>query len=433
MQPVRKLCLAGWLAVAACAQRVQTPQPSPMDLSALEARRAAHPSDPRTLADVGVAFYRAGAYARSRDALSAALALEPRDFRAAVHLGLADEGLGDFDAALAAYRTAGELKVSRAERRIVEERLVSLTHQRLALMARRAIAQERTLAAAPPLPNSIAVLPWTYLGANPDLRPLERGLAHLFLTDLAKLPRFTLLERERTQALIDELALTASARVAPATAARSGMLLGADQVLSGVFRDTDGGALRLDANLVRAATAEVRATGDASDRLEQLFAMEKTVLFELLDRMAVPLTPAERRALAERPTADIQSFLAFSRGLEAEDRGDFRSATGFFDQAATRDPSFVVARQRATRSSRLGVASRVTAALLSAVAERPGKSVRGTQLAAALQNIAPSLAGRLNRANRPTVIRSRLAEALRQDDASRIGLTSQGTTLIPRP
>ena len=204
-------------------------------------------------------------------------------------------------------------------------------------------------------------------------------------------------------------------------------------MLSGAFRDTDNGTIRLDASVVRATTAEVRATGTASDRLEQLFGMEKELLFDLLDRMAVPLTPAERSALAERPTADIQSFLAFSRGLDAEDRGT----------SARRRHSSTRPRQGIHRSPRPGSAPRgtpasglpvaVTAARLSAVAERPGKSVRGAQLAAALQNIAPSMAGRLNRANRPAAIRSRLAEALRQDDASRIGITSLGVTVIPRP
>jgi TolB-like protein len=431
MKPAHILCLVAGL--AACAQQGRSPEPSPIELSRLDARRASHPDDPKTLTDVGVAFYRAGAQNRARDALTAALALDPRDFRAAVHLGLTEEALGDFDAALNAYRSAEGLKISRAERRIVEERLVVLTHQRLAQMARRAIARERTLAATPPAPNSIAVLPWTYVGLHPDLKPLERGLAHLFLTDLAKLPRFTLLERERVQALVDEFGLTVSDRVAPATAARSGMLLGAEQVLSGAFRDTENGTLRLDAEVVLAASAEVRASAAASDRLEQLFAMEKAVLFELLDRMAVPLTPAEHRSLSERPTADLQSFLAFSRGLEAEDRGDFRSAAGFFDQASARDPSFAAARDHAARSTRLGAASRLTAARLSAVADQPMRSVRSAQLAAALQNIAPSLSGRLSRASRLTGIRSRLAEALRQDDASRIGLTGQGTTVIPRP
>jgi tetratricopeptide (TPR) repeat protein len=428
MRPTRSLWV-GVLFVAACASQVRGPTVNPSELAELEARRAANADDPRTLTSVGVAFYRAGAHAKSRDALQAALAIDPTDFIALVHLGLASEGVQDFDAALEAYRRAGELQVGKAERRTVEERLLVLTRLRLAQMARRAIADERTLVSAPPLPNSIAVLPWTYVGTNLELKPLERGLAHLLMSDLAKLPRFTLLERERIQALSDELALAAAGRIDSGSAARSGRLLGAEQVVAGVFRDTDRGSLRLDATVITAATSEVRATGTASDRLEQLFAMEKALLFDLLDRMAVSLTPAERRALSERPTADIQSFLAFSRGLEAEDRGDFSGAAVFFQQAVTRDPGFNAAKARAARSVRIGAANRMTGARISAMVQRQGPSVRGAQLAAALQNIAPSMAGRLNRHQR-ALIRSRLAEALRQDDAGRPVLP---TVTIPRP
>jgi tetratricopeptide (TPR) repeat protein len=425
---VRVLLVGVLLVAAACASSTGPGAVSPADL---EARRAAHPNDARTLTSVGVAYYRAGAYARARDALQAALVLEPDDFTAAVHLGLAHEGLEDFDAALTAYRRAGALKVGKAERRTVEERLLALTRLRLTQAARQAIAEERTLSSTAPRPNTIAVLPWTYIGTDPDLKPLERGLAHLLMTDLSKLPRFTLLERERVQALSDELALAAADRVAPNTAARSGRLLGAEQVVAGVFRDTEAGTLRLDATVVSAVTAEVRATGSASDRLEQLFAIEKALLFDLLDRMAVSLTPAERRALSERPTADLQSFLAFSRGLEAEDRGDYSGAATFFQQAVTRDPGFSAARARAAGSGKAAAASRMTPARLSALAERRGPTMRGAQLAAALQNIAPSLAGRHSRFHRAALVRSRLAEALRQDDAGRP--VPIPTVTIPRP
>jgi tetratricopeptide (TPR) repeat protein len=427
----RSLWTAVLLASAACAPGARVGDVSPDDLAALDARRAANPDDPRTLTSVGVALYRAGAHARARDALQAAVALDPTNFTATVHLGLASEGLRDYDAALAAYRKASGLKIGKAERRVVEDRLASLARVRLAELARRAIAEERTLASAPSLPNSIAVLPWTYVGQNPELKPLERGLAHLLMTDLAKLPRFTLLEREQIQAMSDELALAAADRTAPGTAARSGRLLGAEQVIAGVFRDTERGSIRLDATVITAATSEVRATGTASDRLEQLFAMEKALLFDLLDRMAIIPTPAERRALTERPTADIQSFLAFSRGLEAEDRGDFSGAAVFYQQAATRDPSFNAARTRADRSVKITAASKVTGARISAMVQRQGPTVRGAQLAAALQNIAPSMGGRHNRGNRAAILRSRLAEALRQDDAGRLDNLPTGT--IPRP
>ncbi len=434
--------LAAMLTVG-CAAGVRNPEVTPADLSALEARQAGHPRDADVLTDVGVAFYQAKSYTRARDVLLTALALRPDGFRAAAHLGLSYEGLGRFDEALAAYRRAQGMKASGAERRSVEERLVGLTRQRLAAEARRAVAEERTLAATPPVPNSIAVLPWTYLGTDPQLRPLERGLAHLVVTDLSKVSRLTLLERERVQVLTDELALASSARVESGTAARSGRLLGAADVIQGAIRETQGGELRLDANVVSAATAEVRASSTASDRLAQLFTMEKSLVFDLLDRMGITLTPGERRAVGERPTADLQAFLAFSGGLEAEDRGDFGTATRLFEAAVVRDPSFQAARDRAAHSTHSGKATRMTPARLSlVVGTRPGATgddrraagTRGAQLAAALQTIAPTLAGRINRLqSRPGSVRSRLAEALRQDDPSRLTAIGQPTVTIPRP
>ncbi len=436
MRTTQFFAALGAMVTVGCAGAVRNPEVTPTDLAALEARQAGHPGDADVLTDVGVAFYQAKSYARARDVLLAALALRPDGFRAQAHLGLSYEGLGRFDEALAVYRRAQGMKASGAERRSVELRLVGLTRERLAAEARRAVAEERTLAATPPVPNSVAVLPWTYLGTDPQLRPLERGLAHLVVTDLSRVSRLTLLERERVQALTDELALSGSARVETGTAARSGRMLGAADVVQGAIRETPDGGLRLDANVVSAATAEVRASSTASDRLAQLFTMEKSLVFDLLERMGIPLTPAERRALGERPTADLQAFLAFSGGLEAEDRGDFGAATRLFQEAAVRDPSFRAARDRAARSAHAGQATGMTPARLSLlVGARAGASgTRSAQLAAALQTIAPTLAGRVNRLqSRPTGVRSRLAEALRQDDPSRLTAVGKPTVTIPRP
>ncbi len=434
------------LVTAGCAQRVQSPAvvtPSG-GIAALEARQARHPRDPEVLTDVGVGFYQAGEYARARDVLAAVLALEPDGFRAAVHLGLANEGLGDYAAALAAYHRAEGMKVSSQQRRQVEERLIALTRARLAAEARRAVAEERAIAATPAIPNSIAVLPWSYMGTDPALKPLETGLAHLVVSDLSKVGRFTLLERERVRALAEELGLGAEARIQPETAARSGRLLRAAQVVQGAIRETGPSAIRLDANVVSASTAKVDATGSAANRLSELFAMEKSLVFDLLGRLGVTLSPAEQRSIAERPTADLQAFLAFSRGLEAEDRGDYSAATRFFQQAATSDPGFRPARDRATSSARTAAASRMTPARLAALIERstagPGADrgnggTRAAQLRAGLQGIAPSLASRLARGQprQAAAIRSRLAEALRQDDPGRLGAIGQIIIKIPRP
>jgi TolB-like protein len=395
----RASCLFALLGTFACAQRIRSPELAPGALSG------------------------------------------PETFAATVRLGLGYEAAGRYDEALAAYQQAELMKSSRSERKSVEQRILVLTRARLAADARRAIATEQELSATPPAPNTIAVLPWSYFGANVELKPLERGLAHLIVSDLAKVPRFTLLEREQVQALSDELALSAASRLEPATAARSGRLLRAAEVLQGSIRETNAGTIRLDANIVSATTAEIQASGTASDRLTQLFAVEKAVVLELLGRLGVVLSAAEQRAIAERPTADLQAFLAFSQGLEAEDRGNFEQGAQFFQRAAARDPSFRAARDRAAYNRRVGAANRMTPARLAQTikpaaigAARPlGVSgMRSAQLAAALQGIAPTLAGGLGQRAR-AAMRARLAEALRQDDAARLSTLGKLVVTIPRP
>lgn len=434
--PSKLLVLAGLMCSAAgCAPRAPVAEPAPADLAALEARRAAHPNDPRILTDVGVAYYRAGAFDRARDVLLAALVLEPADIRATIHLGLTYEELAEPEQALAAYRRALTRELDRTERRSIEARLAVLTRQVLALEARRAIAMEQTLSGRAPAPNTVAVLPWTYVGADSSLKPLERGLAHLVVTDLAKVSRLTLLERDRVQALAEELALVDAGRVDSATAARSGRLLGAADVVQGAIRETGSGDIRLDANVVNSTNASVRASGSASDKLSRLFDMEKSVVFDLLGRWGIPLTPAESRAISEQPTADLQAFLAFSRGLVAEDRGDFAQAGRQYQEAIGRDPSFSAARARSARSARTAAASGVTGPQLAHAMTRRAPTLRSAQLGAAIQNIAPTLAGRMSQTQLRTrlALRSRLAEALRQDDPSRLSTLTNPVTAIPRP
>lgn len=438
---MRRIHLVVLTLLAACARREPVAAPQPVqDLSALEARQAQHARDPDELTAIGIAFYQAQAYQRARDVFLAVLALRPQDFEAAVQLGLSYEALEQYDDALASYHRAQTMKMSRSERRNLEARLVALTRTRLAAEARQAIAAEQSLTSTPPVANSIAVLPWTYLGTDPELKPLERGLAHLVVSDLAKIQRLTLLERERVQALTDELALDSAGRIAPATAARSGRLLRAAQVVQGVIRETGAGSIRLDANVVSATTAEIRASGTASDRLSELFSMEKALVFELLGRMGIALTPAEQRAMAERPTADLQAFLAFSRGLEAEDRGNFSAAATAFEQAVNQDPSFHLARDRAAQTSRAGAASRMTPTRLAQTmrtraALSGGSGIRSVQLANGLQGIAPTMAGRLGQkpGRLPPAVKAQLAEALRQDNASTLGTIGKIVVTIPRP
>lgn len=360
------------LSLGGCAGTSPPPAvPSPADLPALEAAQQQSPRDAALITRLGIGYYDAKRFERSRDVLQSALALNARNYPAQVYLGLAHEELGNLDSARAAYTAAAPLAAGDVQRGEIADRLALLTRKELRQAARAAIAQEATLSAQPPTENSIAVFPFSYVGQNEDLRPVGRGLTHLMITDLSKLSRLKLLEREQVQLLVDELALNDAGRVDPRTGARSGRILRAERVVQGSVQDVPGKTdIRLDAAIVNASDAKVVATGTGSDPLAQLFALQKQVLFRLVDQLGITLTPAERRALSERPTADLQAFLAFSRGLEAEDRGDYQAAEANYSAALARDPNFRAAKDRRAANSRLSLAVQLSPQVLAGLGGR---------------------------------------------------------------
>jgi TolB-like protein len=260
---------------------------------------------------------------------------------------MAYEGLGDLSAAREAYQRAGAMRLNRAQRGEVEARLSLLGRKQLAQEARAAVAREQNQDMPPLTELAVAVLPFHYLGGDESLRPLGRGLTHLVVSDLARIERLTLLEREQVQAIADEIGMSASGQVDPEQAVRSGRILGAGRVVQGSVREfVTGDGIQITANVLTTATGSIAASGSGEDRLQRLFDLEKALVLDLLDQMGVVPTPAERRAIEERPTADLQAVLSFSRGLEAEDRGDFGAASRWFEAAARIDGGFGEARGR---------------------------------------------------------------------------------------
>jgi len=347
----RALAVAVVCAVlAACATGgARTGALSPAELAALEAQRAQQPTDPDLNLRLAKAYHAANRFGDARAALATVLLQQPDNRVARAYLGFTYEGLEQFDSARAVY---GELLAARPTgevRRLLNGRLALLARKELHATARASLSREAELSRTPPDPNTVAVFPFRYTGQDSLLRPLERGLAALVVSDLSHVRSMRLVERERLQALLDEMQLTASGRVDPTTGARSGHLVGAGQVVQGQFQDLPGG-LRLDAAMVRASDAQVAATGSGRDQLNLLFDIEKSVVFQLLGKMGVPLTPAESIAISERPTRDLQAFLLYSRGLEAQDRGDFQAASASFRAASQRDPTFQAAAQQAQSS-----------------------------------------------------------------------------------
>lgn len=210
--------------------------------------------------------------------------------------------------------------------------------------ARQALASESTLTALAPEPSTLAILPVTISGDS-SFQPLSRGLAELMTSDLALVRSLRLLERVQIGALLDELKLGQSERGDPTTAARVGRLLRAERMVQGVASITMDGPVRLSATVVR-GDGTVRSGAEANGTFKQLLDLEKQLVFSLAAQLGIQLTDAERQRILRQGPRNLAAFLAYSEGLDAMDRGDYRAAAAAFSAAVRADPNFQQAQQQ---------------------------------------------------------------------------------------
>jgi tetratricopeptide (TPR) repeat protein len=268
--------------------------------------------------------------------------------------------------------------------------------------ARRALEHEAELAQQPPDARTVAVLPVVVAGDS-TYRPLSRGLAELITTDLAYIRDLRLVERLHVGALLDELRLAESERVDPATAARVGRLLRAGRMVQGVVTLAPGAggppAAALAASVV-GETGVVRPVGEARGPFRRLLDLEKQVVFDLADQFGIALTEAERERIRRRGPTSVLALLAYGRGLEALDRGDYGAAARHFGAALRAEPGFAAARAARDAAIAAPVAAAVPgerpAALIAAVeralaAAEPGGGPADVLLDAAGRDIVPAL------------------------------------------
>jgi hypothetical protein len=119
----------------------------------------------------------------------------------------------------------------------------------------------------------------------------------------------------------------------------------AGRMVQGTATIPERGDVRLEASVVQ-ASGEVSAPGAATGRFRDLLKMEKTLIVDLSARLGYQLSEAERLRVLENGTQNLAAFLAYSRGLLAEDAGDFSRAAAYFSDAVQTDPGFQAAKEQ---------------------------------------------------------------------------------------
>ena len=344
MTVTRSLLLGVTCLGVACAGGARPAAVAPADIPALQTAARQHPTDAQIRFRLAAALLTAGRCDTAVVVARAGQLLAPEDALGPLVIGGCQEKAGRFDLAHATYTDfVARHPRARGVGALRAKAMIALRTQS-EQTAREALARESTLTALAPEPSTLAVLPVTVAGDS-TFQPLSRGLAELITSDLALVRSVRLLERVQIGALLDELKLGQSQRGDPNTAARVGRLLRAERMVQGVASLTLNGPVRLSASVVR-GDGTIRSGAQANGTFKQLLDLEKQLVFSLAAQLGIQLTDAERQRILRQGPRNLAAFLAYSEGLDALDRGEYRAAAAAFRTAVRADPSFQAAQQQ---------------------------------------------------------------------------------------
>jgi tetratricopeptide (TPR) repeat protein len=272
----------------------------------------------------------------------AGMTRRPKDALGPLVVGQCHEQREDYDQAINVYRQYLNGHSRERGASAVRSREMFAVRGRATAQAREALARENEQAQVATDPQVVAVLPLQIVGDS-QYQALSRGLAQMLTSDLGLLQTFRMVERLHLGALLDEMRLGQTENVDQSTAARVGRLLQAGRLVQGTAAIPEDGDTRLEASVLM-SDGEITSPTSRAGRLRDLMDLEKEVVVGIATQLGYVLSEAERQLILENGTRNLAAFLAYSRGLVAEDMGDYSAAAAHFGEAVRADPNFQAAR-----------------------------------------------------------------------------------------
>lgn len=316
----------------------------------------------RTLVVVSCALLLSGCAAWRTALLNWRLGLDPAAARPAVDTAtqqqldrLYDQGATallaqDVDAAIAAWRQYVALAPAQLPRaRRLRGHLTLLERESARRYARAAAAREKAGAYQPTDRLHVALFPFGNQGpgaGQPGAAAFNRAVMAMVSIDLSRVPTLTVLEREKIDRLVQELQLSASGLVDPASTAVPGRLLGAGTVIAGAVYNAPGpagpgsGRYRINTAVSDVAAGTVIGTQEADGGQSEFHVLQKRIVYGILETLGIrDLPPGVHRV----HTRSWAAYARFAAGLEllAADRYD--EARQAFYAALEFDPDFALA------------------------------------------------------------------------------------------
>ncbi len=282
---------------------------------------------------------------------------DPTDSRTLWLLGQAYSTAGRHSEAAEVYRAYASATDSEATREKAELRVAQLERVISKGAAQSIVSSTRSGEA--PEPNSVAVVAFLAPTDGATVAPesdlatrdarIRRALVAFASADLAKVSAVEVIADDMMADIRDELQFTYDNRryFEQGSLVAQGGSEPAQHLVYGYFEGVDPVAVRMGAvhHEIESGTAPCSAhDGEFSELMD----LETDVVIDVLVAMNVTPTAAERLAIGDKPTRNLEAFIAFGEGLRQRDMGNYGEAAKAFSQAASLDPGFSMASQQAT-------------------------------------------------------------------------------------
>jgi TolB-like protein/Flp pilus assembly protein TadD len=184
-----------------------------------------------------------------------------------------------------------------------------------------------------PATDSLAVLPFVNVGANPDAEYLADGITDGLINSLSRLPKLKVMSRSAV--------LRYKGKEADAQAA--GQALGVRAVLTGKVTQR-GDELLISTELVDVRDNSHLGGDQRSYKLSNLLAVQDLAR-DVSQQLRLPLSRAEQQQLAKRGTENAEAYELYLKGRHLmESQADSQQASfRYFQQAVEKDPRFASA------------------------------------------------------------------------------------------
>lgn len=209
----------------------------------------------------------------------------------------------------------------------------------------------------------VAVMYFDNQTGDATLDVLQKGLADMMVTDLVGAGTVDVVERERLQALFNELNLQKSAWFEPSTALRLGKMVGSTHAVAGAFQQHEG-RLRLSVRLIELQTGKVVLAEDVVGDSQQLFELQQ----RLVELLLGGLEQSQRGKAHPTPVGSVDSLLRYSQAVDLADTGQLTLAAARLAELIATRPELGLA-----ADARVGIARRM----------RDARSARAHELEAA--------------------------------------------------